>query len=76
MPKAIRQAFGVGSGGRSAFREEDPALGPFFALLERDIAARRPEALFPFPPDLPARMEAATKGVEVDLDAPIEGEVA
>ncbi|MGH7155997.1 MAG: hypothetical protein ACREF3_18880 [Acetobacteraceae bacterium] len=51
--------------------EEDPAL----ALLESDIAGR-PEALVPFTPALVARMTAATEGVAVDPDAPIDGEVA
>ncbi len=54
--------------------QEDPALTPFLALLERDIAAR-PEALVPLTPELAARMMAATEGVEVDPEAPIEGEV-
>ena len=89
VPKAIRQALGVSYGGRIIFRvehgtvsvhaaaepEEGPALGPFLALLERDIAAR-PEALVPLTPELMARMTAATEGVEADPDAPIEGEVA
>lgn len=89
VPKAIRQALGVGYGGRIAFRveggtvsvhavaepNEDPALAPFLALLERDVMAR-PEALVPLTPKLAARMTAATNGVEVDPDAPIEGETA
>lgn len=55
VPKAVRQALGVGYGGRIAFRVEketvtvhalpeedstDPALAPFLALLEADMAAR------------------------------------
>ena len=89
VPKAIRQALGVSYGGRIAFRvedgtvsvhavvqpEEDPALAPFLALVERDIAAR-PEVLVPLTPELAARMTAATEGVETDPEAPIEGEVA
>ncbi len=89
VPKAIRQALGVGYGGRITFRvedgtvsvraviepEEDPALAPFLALLERDMAAR-PEALVPLTPEMAARMTAATEGVETDPEAPIEGEVA
>jgi len=88
VPKAIRQALGVSYGGRIAFRvdgdtvsvhpvtepDEDPALAPFLALLERDIAAR-PEALAPLTPELLARITAATEGVEVDPDAPIDGDV-
>lgn len=89
VPKSIRQALGVSYGGRITFRvedgtvsvhaaaepEEDPALAPFLALLESDIAAR-PKALVPLMPELAARMMAATDGVAADPDAPIEGEVA
>jgi len=88
VPKAIRQALGVSYGGRITFRvedgtvsvhaaaePEDPSLAPFLALLERDIAAR-PEALVPLTTGLSARMTAATEGVEIDPDAPIDGEVA
>jgi antitoxin PrlF len=89
VPKAIRNALGVSYGGRITFRvedgkisvhaagepDEDPALAPFLALVERDIAAR-PEALVPLTPALAARMIAATEGVGTDPDAPIEGEVA
>lgn len=88
VPKAIRQVLGVSYGGRITFRvedgtvsvhaatePEDPALAPFVALLERDIAAR-PEALVPLTPELATRMTAATEGAEADPDVPIEGEVA
>jgi antitoxin PrlF len=88
VPKVIRQALGVSYGGRITFRiedgtvsvhavaepEEDPALGPFLALLERDISTW-PEALVPLTSELAARMTAATEGVEADPDAAIEGEV-
>lgn len=56
VPKAVREALGVGYGGRIAFRVErgrvtvhalpsegddaDPALAPFLALLETDLAGR------------------------------------
>jgi antitoxin PrlF len=89
VPKAIRQALGVGYGSRIAFRvangtvsvhaieepEADPALAPFLALLARDIAAR-PEALAPLTAALAGRMRAATDGVEADPDNAIEGDVA
>jgi antitoxin PrlF len=89
VPKAIRQALGVSYGSRITFRiedgtvsvhavaepGEDPALAPFLALLERDIAAR-PEVLVPLTPELAHRMTEATEGVEADADAPIEGDVA
>jgi antitoxin PrlF len=88
IPKTVRQALGVDYGARIAFRIEngtvtvhpaddgasDPALAPFLNLLARDIAGR-PEALMPLPEALIARIERLTAGVEVDLDAPIEGDV-
>jgi len=89
VPKAVRQALGVGYGGRIAFRVEghsvtvhalpeddtaDPALAPFLALLEADIANRPASAVQPLTAALAGRMEALA--VEVDPDAPIEGEVA
>jgi antitoxin PrlF len=89
VPKAIRQALGVSYGDRISFRiedgivsvhavaelQEDPALAPFLALLEQDIAAR-PEALILLTPELATRMAAATMGVSGDPDGPIEGDVA
>lgn len=92
VPRAVRQALGVGYGGRIAFRVEgdrvtvhalleddasDPALAPFLALLEADIASRPGKAVLPLTAALAGRMEALTGGLgEVDPDAPIEGEVA
>lgn len=92
VPKAVRQALGVGYGGRIAFRVEgglvtvralpeeadaDPALAPFLALLQADLAARPAEGVAPLPGGLAGRMEELASEVgEVDPDAPIEGEVA
>lgn len=90
VPKSIRQALGVGYGGKIAFRvedgcvtvhaqptdgvHEDPALTPFLALLAADMASRA-EAIQPIPADLLARMDAIAAEVgEVDLGAPIEGD--
>jgi antitoxin PrlF len=89
IPKSVRQALGVGYGGRLAFRvengtvtvrlaepsESDPALAPFLDFLARDIAGR-PEALAGLTPTLVAQLQALTEGVVVDLDEPIEGDVA
>lgn len=56
---------------------EDPALAPFLALLEADLAARPAEAVRPLPKALAGRLEAlAADAGEVDPDAPIEGEVS
>ena len=92
VPKAVRQALGVGYGGRIAFRVEgdhvtihalsedessDPALKPFLTLLEADIANRPTSAVLPLTPALASRMEALAGEVgTVDPDTPIEGEVA
>lgn len=93
VPKTVREALGVGHGGRIAFRVEgrrvtvhaltpegddaDPALAPFLVLLEADLAARPAEAVRPLPQALAGRLEALAAEVgEVDLDAPIEGEVS
>jgi len=97
VPKAVRQALGVGYGGRIAFRieadavtvralpeaadgegtAEDPALAPFLALLEADLAARPAEAVRPLPEALADRLEAlGTEAGGGDPDAPIEGEVS
>ena len=92
VPKAVRQALGVGYGGRIAFRVEgssvtvhalsekdsaDPALAPFLVLLEADLAARPAETVRPFPESLVDRLEALAGRVgAVDPDAPIEGEVS
>ncbi len=92
VPKAVRQALGVGYGGRIAFRvargrvtvhalpeegDADPALAPFLALLEADLAARPMEAVRPLPEALTGRLDALAAEVgEMDPDAPIEGEVS
>lgn len=93
VPKAIRQALGVGYGGRIAFRvergrvtvhalsegeeTEDPALAPFLALLEADLAARPAEAVRPLSKALAGHLDAlATEVGSVDPDAAIEGEVS
>lgn len=90
IPKSIRDALGVGYGGRIAFSldaqnrvyverddadGDDPVLDGFLDLLARDMAARPEQAFAEIPPALRARMAALTAGGEIDLDAPIEGEV-
>lgn len=90
VPKAVRQALGVQSGDRIMFRvdeggvitvrraagnTEDPALAPFLHFLAHDIE-RRPEALQALTPGLAARIAELTRGVDLDLDAAIDGEVA
>ena len=47
--------------------EEDPALAPFLALLEQDIA-NHPERLQPIGADLVRRLQDLVGAIEVDLD--------
>ncbi len=92
VPKVVRQALGVGYGGRIAFRLEgaavtihalppandpDPALAPFLALLEADFTAHPTSAVLPLTPALAERLETlADTAGPVDPDAPIDGDVA
>lgn len=88
LPKPIRQALGVSTGGKIAFdlgrdgrvvvsraeaEHEDPAIGAFLGLLEANVrAGRHLRGL----PDALARAMLANAGHEVDLGDDIEGEVA
>jgi antitoxin PrlF len=47
--------------------EEDPALTPFLALLEQDIASH-PERLQPIGTELVRRLQDLVGAIEVDLD--------
>jgi antitoxin PrlF len=74
VPKAVRQALGVGYGGRIPFRVEDgsvtiralisddenvdPALMPFLSLLAANLTARPSDAVRAITPALAARLEA------------------
>ena len=87
VPKAVRQVLGVESGDRIVFKissgqvilekatgeHEDPALGPFLSFLARDLNA--PSHPVPLTPALVNRIDDLTKGIEVDPDAPIDGDV-
>jgi antitoxin PrlF len=91
VPKAVRQALGVGYGGRIAFRvddhsvtihalpedDRDPALAPFLSLLAADLVTRPGDAIRPISSELVSRMEAlADDAGEADPDALIDGDVA
>lgn len=88
LPKPIRQALGVDLGGKVAFDfkdgrvvvtrvsdepHEDPAIGSFLSLLEKDIQKGR--NITTLPDDL-ARSMLAALGKPVDLNEDIEGDVA
>ena len=87
VPKPIRQALGVDAGAKVTFElhedgqisvsradaeHEDPAIGAFLDLLERDIEAGR---LVERLPDGLARTMLEDAELDVDLHEPIEGDV-
>ncbi|MDE0223485.1 MAG: type II toxin-antitoxin system PrlF family antitoxin [Spirochaetaceae bacterium] len=87
VPKPIRQALGADAGTKVTFElhgngqisvsradaeHEDPAIGAFLDLLERDIKAGR---LIEQLPDGLARTVLEDTELDVDLHEPIEGDV-
>jgi antitoxin PrlF len=91
LPSGVRKALGVGPGDRLAYvvegdravimkarrgdAHEDPVADAFLAFLKQDMAGH-PERLAGLTTDLVERARALTDGIEVDLDAPLEGDVA
>lgn len=88
LPKPIRQVLGVDAGGKVAFDfagdrvvvtrvtdepHEDPAIGRFLALLEKDIQSGRQVTTLP---DNLARSMFAALGKPIDLNVDVEGDVA
>ena len=57
----------------NASDEDDPALGPFLALLAADIA-RHPAQLRALDADLAERLQSLTKGIDVNLDDALPAE--
>ena len=53
---------------------QDPAIASFLSFLARDIE-KSPRNLKTLSPDLAKRIASLVKGIEVDLDAPIAGDV-
>ena len=89
VPRSIRRALGVDYGGKIAFRVDqggvtlrraetddgDPVIQSFLSFLERDLG-QRPERIVALDSDFASRLASLTNHEDVDLDAPIEGEVA
>lgn len=89
IPKAVRQALGVGYGGEITYvvdeggrvsllagdDETDPVVDGFLTFMAQDMA-RNPSRLAVFPTELQERMLALTAEAEVDLDEEIAGPVA
>ena len=88
VPKPVRKALGLSEGDQIAFRvdrgavtvrrvdqgQDDPAIASFLSFLASDIK-NNPANLKTLPPDLAKRVANLVEGVEVDLDARIEGDV-
>ena len=89
IPKSVRHVLGVDRGGKIAFRvddrvvtviradaeHEDPTVDAFLAFVATDMQ-RRPEAITALSSSLADRIGELTSGLNVDLNAPIEGDVA
>jgi antitoxin PrlF len=87
LPLAVRQILGVRDGGEIVVRTDgrrviieavevehrDPAIGAFLRLITDDIATGRHVGTLP--EDLLQTLKDALQDIEVDLDAPIEGDV-
>ncbi len=91
LPRGVRQVLDLRPGERvgyvidgtgvrlvnpSAKTHEDPAIQQFLQLLGRHLETEPAAAMLPFPADLLARARAATAGVDIDHDAPIEGAIS
>jgi antitoxin PrlF len=55
---------------RAAEEERDPVIASFLQFLARDLGAHPDQVTF-IPRDLVARARDLTRGVEIDLDAPL-----
>lgn len=87
LPLAVRQILGVPDGGQVVVRAEgrrvtiepvdaghrDPAIGSFLQLIANDIAMGN--HIGTLSEDLLDSLRQALAEVDVDLDAPIEGDV-
>lgn len=90
VPKPIREALGLGYGGRVAFyvdenrqvfiekesdeSDDDPVIDSFLGFLAADME-KHPERVQEFPKALVERMVELTKGMDFNLDDPIVGNV-
>jgi antitoxin PrlF len=90
LPPAVRTVLGLQPGERigyviegsevrlvnaSALEHRDPVLDRFLTFLGRDLA-NHPDRIEAFPRSLLERARAATTGVAIDHDAPIDGATA
>ena len=87
LPSGVRKALGLRAGDQIAYEiardqvvirkviaeDEDPALDGFLDLLEKDIARHKDRVLFATE-GFANYLQELTVGIEVDYDAPIEGD--
>ena len=87
LPSGVRKALGLSAGDQIAYTiegdqavirrvaddDEDPALSGFLDLLERDIAENGQRVRLATR-DFAEYLDELTAGIEVDYDAPIEGD--
>lgn len=89
VPEPVRKALGLNKRDRISYEirpdgavvltraqpeaDADPALEPFLAFLAQDIA-RHPEHLQALDAQLLQRVQALTKGLVVDTDAPLSAD--
>lgn len=91
VPKAVRQALGVDYGDRIAFvvdanrrvyvervdqKESDPVVEGFLELLARDMLLHPADSVVELSAPLRDRVRSLVAGMDVDVDAEIEGDVA
>lgn len=87
LPSGVRKALGLRAGDQIAYEiekdrvvirkvaaeEEDPALDGFLDLLGEDIARNKDRVVFATE-GFASYLQELTAGIEVDYDAPIEGD--
>jgi antitoxin PrlF len=87
LPSGVRKALGLRAGDQIAYEiekdqvvirkviaeDEDPALDGFLALLENDITRHKDRVIFATE-GFASYLQELSAGIEVDYDAPIEGD--
>lgn len=87
LPSGVRKALGLRAGDQIGYEierdqvvirkvvaeDEDPALDGFLDLLEKDIARHKDRVIFATEA-FANYLQELTVGIEVDYDAPIEGD--
>ncbi|HEY0038759.1 MAG TPA: type II toxin-antitoxin system PrlF family antitoxin [Longimicrobium sp.] len=87
LPSGVRKALGLRAGDQIAYEiekdqvvirkviaeDEDPALDGFLDLLEDDVARHKHRVIFATE-GFANYLQELTAGIEVDYDAPIEGD--